>query len=98
MYWNRPVSSKQSLARTGIGDLHPHDMRHTCSTWLTAVGVHEQVRDEIVGHASTGMGRRYSHIPRPDLIAAVDKLADRGIGVDVQPRRIVKLKLGRKVA
>lgn len=90
--WNK------ALARTGIGDLHPHEMRHTCSTWLTAVGVHEQVRDEIVGHASTGMGRRYSHIPRPDLIAAVDKLADRGIGVDMQPRRIVKLKLGRKVA
>jgi integrase len=59
----------------GIVNLRPHDLRHTFSTWLTMAGVHEQVRDEIMGHASTDMGRRYSHIPRDSLLQAIDKLA-----------------------
>ncbi len=37
-------------------------------------GVHEQVRDELMGHASTSMGRRYSHIPRQSLVNAVAQL------------------------
>lgn len=60
--------------RAGIADLTPHDLRHTCATWLLMAGVHEQVRDEIIGHASSKMGRRYAHVPRPELIAAIDKI------------------------
>ena len=70
---------RKTLYRAGLEgvDLRPHDLRHTCSTWLTMAGVHEQVRDELLGHASSDMGRRYSHIPRPSLIEAVDKLPRR---------------------
>jgi len=70
---------RNTLRRAGLtgADLRPHDLRHTCSTWLTMAGVHEQVRDELLGHASSDMGRRYSHIPRPSLIEAVDKLPRR---------------------
>jgi integrase len=60
--------------RAGINDLRPHDLRHTFSTWLTMAGVHEQVRDELMGHASTSMGRRYSHVPRQSLVEAVARL------------------------
>ncbi len=63
-----------TLRRAGIADLRPHDLRHTCSTWLTMAGAHEQVRDEIMGHASTSMGRRYSHVPRAALLEAIDRL------------------------
>lgn len=87
-----------ACARAGIADLRPHDLRHSFSTWLTMAGVHEQVRDEIMGHASTDMGRRYSHIPRGDLIAAVDKLPGRGIGVEMQPRKVAKNKAAKAVA
>lgn len=62
-------------------DITPHDLRHTFSTWLTMAGVHEQVRDELMGHASTGMGRRYSHVVRPALVEAVGRLPS----VDVLP-------------
>lgn len=87
-----------ACARAKITDLRPHDLRHSFSTWLTMAGVHEQVRDEIMGHASTSMGRRYSHIPRDDLIAAVDKLPSRGIGVDLRPRKVAKYKSAKAVA
>jgi integrase len=73
---------KAACRRAGIEDLHPHDLRHTCSTWLTMAGVHEQVRDEIIGHASTSMGRRYSHVPRPELIAAIDKIPPLNLPTD----------------
>jgi integrase/recombinase XerD len=61
--------------RTPVADLHPHDLRHTFSTWLTMAGVHKQARDEIMGHESTDVGRRYSHIPRASLLQAIDMLA-----------------------
>lgn len=88
---------RNALTRTRIADLHPHDLRHSFSTWLTMAGVHEQVRDEIMGHASTSMGRRYAHIPRPEALAAVDRLAPRGVGIDMRPRRIAQTKAAMRM-
>lgn len=76
---------RATLRRAGIEDLRPHDLRHTFSTWLTMAAVHEQVRDEIMGHASTSMGRRYSHVPREELMRAIDKLPSRGAPAAVLP-------------
>jgi len=85
-----------TLRRAGIGDdLRPHDLRHTFSTWLTMAGVHEQVRDEIMGHASTNMGRRYSHVPREELIRAVDKLPYRVKPVERQLWEAAKIKMNQ---
>lgn len=81
-----------TLRRAGIVDLRPHDLRHTFSTWLTLAGTHEQVRDEIMGHASTGMGRRYSHVPREELLKAVDKLPTRAEAVERQTWQSAKRK------
>jgi integrase len=63
-----------TLKRAGIEDLHVHDLRHTFATYLRQTGCDEQLRDEIMGHASSKMGRRYAHVPRPELIAAIDKI------------------------
>jgi integrase len=71
--------------RAGIEDLTPHDLRRSCATWLTAAFVHDQVRDEIIGHKVSSMGRRYSQVPNPDHIAAIDKLPWRKLDVDEAP-------------
>jgi integrase len=63
-----------TVTRAGIADLRVHDLRHTFATRLRHTGADEQLRDEIMGHASTKMGRRYAHVPRPELLAAIDKL------------------------
>jgi integrase len=63
--------------RAGVVGLQVHDLRPTTATWLVMAGVHEQVRDEIMGHASSDMGRRYSHVQRPALIEAIDRLPAR---------------------
>jgi len=84
---------RAACRRAGIADLRPHDLRHTCSTWLTRLGVHEQVRDQIIGHYSSSMGRRYSHVPRPDITAAIDKLPWRA--VDLDPDEVMRAKARR---
>lgn len=82
-----------TLARARVKDIRPHDLRHTFSTWLTMAGVHEQVRDELMGHASTDMGRRYSHVPRKPLIQAVAKLPK----LTVTRKESVKAKILRPI-
>lgn len=62
------------LRRAGVTGVTPHTLRHTFSTYLTAKGVSERIRDELMGHASTETGDIYAHVPRPDLIAAVGQL------------------------
>jgi integrase len=81
-----------TLRRAGVVDIRPHDLRHTFSTWLTLSGTHEQIRDEIMGHASTDMGRRYSHVPREELVRAVDKLPNRVNPVERQLYEAAKRK------
>jgi len=63
-----------TLKRAGIRDLRVHDLRHSFATYLRQTGCEERLQDEIMGHASTKMGRRYAHVPRPELIAAIDKI------------------------
>lgn len=60
--------------RAGVKGVTPHTMRHTFSTWLTAAGVTERIRDELMGHASHETGRRYAHVPREELVSSVAKL------------------------
>lgn len=54
--------------------LVPYSLRHTCATWLLIAGVQEQIKDEIMGHASSSMGRRYAHVPRPEITAGILRL------------------------
>lgn len=77
--------------RAKVAGVTPHTLRHTFSTWLTVAGVSERVRDELMGHASASIGRRYAHVPRDEMIAAVHKLPHL-VTKSVQSRPIVKRK------
>lgn len=60
--------------RAGIEDFRPHDMRHTCASWLVMSGVPlYEVRD-ILGHASITQTERYSHLAHENLAAAIGRL------------------------
>jgi integrase len=71
-----------TVRRAGISDLRVHDLRHTFATRLRQTGCDERLQDEIMGHGSTRMGRRYAHVPRPELIVAIDRLPP----LDLPPR------------
>lgn len=54
----------------------PHTCRRSFGTWLTHPGVHEQTRDEIMGHHPSSMGREYAEVPDPVKLRAIDTLPE----------------------
>lgn len=60
--------------RSGIRDVSPYTARHTVSTQLVINGVHSHIKDQILGHAVDDMSRHYTHVPRTELIAAINTL------------------------
>ncbi|TDW91275.1 site-specific integrase [Kribbella sp. VKM Ac-2566] len=53
---------KAMLASSGIRDARPHDARHTAATLLLEQGVDIRVVQEILGHASLAVTKRYAHV------------------------------------
>ncbi len=60
--------------RTGIKDIAPYTGRHSCSTQLVVNGVHQYIKDQIMGHAVTDSSRNYTHVPQPPLLEAINTL------------------------
>lgn len=60
--------------RACIRDFRPHDLRHTCASWLVMAGTPlYEVRD-ILGHASITQTERYSHLAQENLAVAIGRL------------------------
>jgi integrase len=76
------TSWRSSLRRAGLDPaLHMHDLRHTFATWLMLARVPDRVREEIMGHAASRISQRYAHVPRPELLEAVNLLPTRAKSV-----------------
>lgn len=60
--------------RSGITSISPYTARHTVSTQLVVNGVHQHIKDQILGHAVDNMSRRYTNVPQSALIEAIDTL------------------------
>jgi site-specific recombinase XerD len=53
---------KEMLAAAGFPDARPHDARHTAAPLLLEQGVDVSVVQEISGHASLAVTKRYAHV------------------------------------
>ncbi len=70
----------------GIGDWHPHELRHSAASLMLAQGVKLQVVSEILGHSSIRMTADvYGHILAPDRKAAADAMTDLLWASDTSP-------------
>ncbi len=58
-------SFRKGLKRSGILHCRFHDLRHTFATTLVMKGVHLATIQELLGHKSPAMTKRYSH-PTPE--------------------------------
>jgi integrase len=65
---------KNARSRTGILDIAPYTARHTVSTQLVVNGVHEYIKDQILGHVVDDMSHKYTEVPRDALIKAINTL------------------------
>lgn len=68
----RPLQAARK--RSGVADISPYTGRHTVSTQLVVNGVHPYIKDQILGHATNDMSRRYTHVPQRPLIDAINTI------------------------
>jgi integrase len=55
-------SFKPLLRKAGLPEVRFHDLRHTCATLLLGRGVHPELVQELLGHATIAMTLdNYSH-------------------------------------
>jgi integrase len=67
-----------ALGRTGIDDLHFHDLRHTFASRYMMAGGDLYTLQTLLGHKIAQMVRRYAHLSERHLRAAVELLATPG--------------------
>lgn len=60
-----------AVRRSGLGDLHLHDLRHTFASRLVMRGVSIMLVSKLLGHASLAMTMRYAHLAADGLDAAI---------------------------
>ncbi len=57
----------------GIEDLRPHDLRHTAGSWLARLGASEAIRQKALGHQTSAMAARYSHLELDPVADAMER-------------------------
>lgn len=67
-------SFNNALTRAKITDFTFHDLRHTFASRLVSQGVSLYTVGELLGHTSTEMTRRYSHLAPDSALKAIDLL------------------------
>ena len=75
---NRPFDPKKAwiraLERSGVGEIRFHDLRHTCASTLVRNGRTLIEVGRLLGHSSTQMTERYSHLAVRDTQLMVDSV------------------------
>lgn len=70
----------------GIENFRPHDLRHTCASWLVMAGTPlAEIRD-LLGHSTVMMTERYAHLGPESLRATVARLDALGADVTIASR------------
>lgn len=60
----------------GITGLRIHDLRHTTGSWLARLGANEAIRQKALGHQTSAMAARYSHLELDPVADALQRMGD----------------------
>jgi site-specific recombinase XerD len=67
---------KAMLQSAGLRNARPHDARHTAATLLLEQGVDIRVVQEILGHSSLAVTKRYTHVTSKLAEEAATRMGD----------------------
>ena len=67
-------SFKTACKNAGLKDLHIHDLRHVFASKMVMNGTSLYITGELLGHRTTQMTKRYSHLVPDTLKKAVDEV------------------------
>jgi integrase len=63
-----------ACAQAGLDDLHFHDLRHTFASWWVQRRGSLRALQEILGHSSAQMTKRYSHLMQDHITEEFEKV------------------------
>lgn len=85
--WSKPDRPKDirrgwsnAIAAAGILDFTPHDLRHTCASYLAMNGASPSELAAVLGHKTLAMVKRYSHVSEVHTADLVRKMAEKRFG------------------
>jgi integrase len=68
-----------AVKAAGLEDVHPHDLRRTCGSWLVQAGVGIERVSRILRHSDISVTARiYAHLRPSDLADALDQIGGEG--------------------
>ena len=71
---NFKKSFHTACRNAGLKDLHIHDLRHVFASKMVMNGTSLYITGELLGHRTTQMTKRYSHLVPDTLKKAVDEV------------------------
>ena len=60
----------------GLQDLHWHDLRHTYCSWATMAGVDSATIQAVLGHSTSSLTKRYTHLSASHIMSSAAALTD----------------------
>jgi integrase len=73
-YWQLHKQFLVARKAAGMPNLHFHDLRHTCASWLINAGVDLYTVGKILGHSGPQTTARYAHLAHATLRDAMARL------------------------
>lgn len=73
---SKAATGRGRSLRRQVSELSFHSLRHTATTFLKSAGVAHIVAQDLVGHDSEAVSRRYSHVDDDAKRRAIDALPD----------------------
>jgi integrase len=80
---------KPAVADVGLGDLVPHDLRHTAASLAISAGASVKAVQRMLGHSSAQITLdRYAHLFEDDLDSLAESMDARYSAAQVRPKRL----------